>query len=414
LNRKFDPVLSEFSVNEYMLRYEKARDLMEKYHIDALLLTEGVNIRYFAGYINQSLFDDKYFPALAILPRDSSVESTLVLGEGYGQDTSWISDVRNFSWEKGFSTGTANPIPVVKKAIDEKGLAESTIGMELGVGMRINLGQVYFDSLKKSLSKCRIVNASDLMFEVRSTKSESEIENIKKACEITCEGYRAGFESIRKGTSEKELASVIGSTMIDKGADFGDGTIIVSSGTEKLMWWDSTPSDYRFKRGDLIMVDGGCTYKGYFSDIIRTAIIGEPTKRQKEMYDVALKANKACLEVLKPGVAIGKIWDAAAEVWRQEGLPRDFERKRIRDGEGQTGHALGLDIHEPPAIFAGNKTTLKEGMVLAVEPWNTHNGVWPFREAKAWYCIEDNVVITRDGYELLTPMSKDLIIIEGR
>jgi Xaa-Pro aminopeptidase len=145
--------------------------------------------------------------------------------------------------------------------------------------------------------------------------------------------------------------------------------------------------------------------------MVRTAIIGEPTEQQEKMYDVALKANKACLEVLKPRVAIGKIWDAAAEVWRQEGLPKDFAQKRIRDGEGQMGHALGLDIHEPPAIFAGSKTPLKRGMVLAVEPYNTHNGVWPFREAKAWYCAEDDVVVTENGYELLTPMNKDLVVV---
>jgi Xaa-Pro aminopeptidase len=406
-----ETVLSEFTVKEHMSRYEMARNLMEKHNIDALLLTEDTNMRYFAGYLNESLSGDKFFPAFALLPRDSSAGPALVLGKGYGQDTSWISDVRNFSWEKGFTTATANPIPIVEKVLDEKGLVDSTIGMELGVGMRINLGQIYFESLKKNLSKCRIVDASDLMFEIRSIKSDAEIEFIKKACEITCESYRAGFESIGEGTSEKELANVIGSTMMEKGADFGRGVIIVSSGAKKLMWWDSTPSDYRFKKGDLIMVDGGCTFKGYCSDMVRTAIIGEPTEQQEKMYDVALKANKACLEVLKPRVAIGKIWDAAAEVWRQEGLPKDFAQKRIRDGEGQMGHALGLDIHEPPAIFAGSKTPLKRGMVLAVEPYNTHNGVWPFREAKAWYCAEDDVVVTENGYELLTPMNKDLVVV---
>lgn len=409
-NKKLN--FSYFPREEYEKRYEKVSKLMGKYNIDLLLITSKENINYFMGYdFGELEIDDKYFYCFGILPKDMSLKPTLIIGEGNEgtASISWVEDRRFFTYSKKQFMGMQY-IDLLIEIIKEKGLNKSNLGLELGPGM--NLRYDIFKEITGRLKRNNFVDASKLIWDVRKIKSNLEIETIREACRITCSGYIEGFKALREGVTEKYIASVMGSKMIEEGADcFGSGIIMLYSGKERETWCDGLPSDYKLKKGDLVQVDGGFTFKGYKSDIMRMACIGKPTKDQEKNYEVAKEASAKSIEVIKEGVGCSQIWKEAEKVWLKYGY-EEFVRNRKEKNWCANGHGIGLDIHEPPTISLMEEELLKSGMVITIEAFNTHNGTWPLKDAEWWYVIEDLILVKKNGYEILSNMmSNDLWIV---
>ena len=156
------------------------------------------------------------------------------------------------------------------------------------------------------------------------------------------------------------------------------------------------------------MVDGGAVYKGYHCDFVRMGAIGEPTGEQRKMFKASLEANKAAIDIIKPGVTCARIFEAGTNVVRDAGYDRNIV-DRINLGYSIAGHGVGLDIHEPPIPRAGNMTLLEPGMVLAVEICVTDR--LPYGEANDFLLVEDMVVVTEDGHEELTQLKKELRVV---
>jgi Xaa-Pro aminopeptidase len=211
--------------------------------------------------------------------------------------------------------------------------------------------------------------------------------------------------------SEKYIASLMGARMLREGADcFGSGVIMIYSGRERETWCDGLPTDYRLKKGDLVQVDGGFAFEGYKSDIIRMACIGKPSNEQKKNYEIAKEASIKSINSIREGISCREVWKEAEKVWKKYGY-EDFINGRKKANWCANGHGIGLDIHEPPVISLAEKELLKNGMVITIEAFNTHNGIWPLKKAEWWYVIEDLVLVKKDGYELLSDtMSNDLWI----
>jgi len=408
--------LADFPSEEYKNRCEKARRLMDEYNIDALLLTEEENVTYLSGFRKMLPNFSKargYMLHFILLPRDGAPVLLLPLPmRGNAELSSWIEDKRFFV---AGITGLPpiDPLKLTIGTIEELGLVDRVIGLELGDLTRIDSSQKDFEAIRNGLPHAKFVDSSELIWKMRSIKSPLEIQYMRKVCGITCKAFQAGFESIEEGMTEKELARIIYKAMLDEGSEDTPlmAALLIRSGPNRYRLSDTRPSDTKMKKGHIIVVDGGTHYKGYFSDMTRLACIGEPTKKQKEMFECALKAEEAGVQAIRSGATAGDVFTAADNVITELGFNKNFIYRFC-------GHGIGLRVHEPPSIAQGSETVLQPGMVLCVEPvlydkvslTYMLNGIMG-KGAEGVFYLEDEVVVTERGHENLTPMEKTLWIV---
>ncbi|MBJ3787558.1 aminopeptidase P family protein, partial [Bacillus sp. OA1] len=199
----------------------------------------------------------------------------------------------------------------------------------------------------------------------------------------------------KPGISETDVRDELEFFMRKKGATSSSFQIIVASGVRSSLP-HGVASNKIIERGDIVTLDFGALYDGYCSDITRTVAIGEPSEEFKKIYNVVREALKRGTEAIKPGETAKSIDDITRDYITEHGYGQYFGHS--------TGHGLGLEIHEPLRLSQESKATLEEGMVVTVEP-----GIY----IPNWGgCrIEDDIVITKDGYEVITKSNRELIVI---
>ncbi|MGE0821525.1 MAG: M24 family metallopeptidase [Candidatus Binatia bacterium] len=398
-----EPMFAEFPSDEYELRIARARALMETEGIDALLLTQQENVRYLAGYLSL-LWISKFRPLLALLPRNPSISPTLILpGQEYGNaKTSWIEEIA-------FYRDQEDPIDTVVNVLHKKGLRNKTVGVELGYGSRLGMAQVQWEDLRRSFAGT-FTDSAPLLRQLRGIKSPREIAMLQRACEISCIGVEAGWRALREGMSEKELAAIMISTMIQEGAEPMKTFLCVTSGPLRYQIVNCPPSDYRLKRGDLVMIDGGATYNGYCTDFIRQACLGTPTSQQREWFDLAKTANDTAIAAIRPGARCADVYDAGRQVFIDAGLG-DYGVINI------IGHACGMEVHELPYVgergqVETSDTIIEPGMVFCIEPIIA--GMDSPRWEAGIFIQEDMVAVNETSCDILTTkLSKDLWLADG-
>ena len=392
----------DFPLDEYKVRYGKAKKLMQDHAIDALFLTDRSNVEYFTGFttISWRLRDKQFY---TLIPRDEMEKTVLIVDtvhEGNAENTSWVQDVRYWSPEG------KSYIDLTMETICDLELEKATIGMELGHGQRIWMTQMDFDVIKKSLPKANLVDASDLVGKVKAIKSKLEIERIRRACKITCEAIKAGFESFRKGMSERDLSNLMVQYMLEGGADscyYGNSIGYFSVRANRPAQMTPVPVDREIEKGDIIRVDGGAVYKSYQSDIIRMAIVGEkPSEDHEKLYNALAKAFEATEKVIKPGATPSEIFNRYVDVIRKEGYEKLMPRWTSTRGV-IFGHGLGFEIHEEPFLCNGIKRRLEEGMVFAFE-----QGLKIHPDSLLSLDLEENFLVTKKGCELLSPLERKI------
>lgn len=399
-------IYSEFSHQEYQRRRTQASKIMQERRVNGLLITTTKNIRYFAGGPLTELFDDTFNYFFLILPQDLSTEPALVMSMGREgtSKTSWIKDRRFWGYGKSGSVMEQGEwIALLKDTLREKGLIDRNLGMELSAGFQMGLPQAQYEELRTALPEVKIVDGSEVIWRCRFKKSEEELKYIRKACQITCKAFQKALEVIKPGMKEKEIASIIYATAFTEGAT-EKGFLAVYAG-ERMMWSDALASDYELKKGDLLMLDGGCGVSGYLADVSRMASLGNPSELHQRQYDAAVAGHHAVLDQMKAGNSIARMCLAG----NKEFTDRGFGENLVFGG-GQTGHGLGLSLHEPPDLRLDSKENLEEGMVLAIEPAITDRVGW--NESQCFLILENNYLVTDKGHELLTDMSEQLFIVD--
>jgi Xaa-Pro aminopeptidase len=234
--------------------------------------------------------------------------------------------------------------------------------------------------------------AGALIEERRMIKSPVEIELIRRSMLIASRAFAAVLGKARPGITEARLAAEIEHLMRRFGAEKPAFDTIVASGGRSALP-HAAPRDVALRANQLLLIDMGASREGYASDMTRTLFIGRPTARVKRMYGAVLAAQLAGIAAVRDGVAAGEVDRAARRCLRGEGLDRAFVHS--------TGHGLGLEIHEAPRLGRREKTPLRAGMVVTVEPGVYLEGFGGIR-------IEDTVAVTAAGCEVLTPCSKEL------
>ena len=255
---------------------------------------------------------------------------------------------------------------------------------------------VTYEQYKKLKQKYRInnmVETEGIIEKQRMIKDEDEIEKTKKACEITDNCFKHLLEFIKEGMTEKEIALEIETYFKRNGADdVAFETIVASGENSSIPHWK--PSDRKIKNADPILIDMGCKYKGYCSDLTRTIFMGCILEEIKPVYDLVLKTQKRVLEEMRSNYNIKTISRIVDDTFK---LSNYFLIHSL-------GHGVGLDIHEMPFINQRNERFLKENMIVTNEPGIYLPGKYGIR-------IEDTVLVNKTDCTPLTKSEKGYVVI---
>lgn len=232
--------------------------------------------------------------------------------------------------------------------------------------------------------------------DMRAVKQPEEIKSLKRAQEITEQGFLHILPFLKQGVTEKEAALELEFFMRRAGAEDVSFDLIVVSG-ENTSLPHGVPSDKPIRSGDLVTMDFGALYNGYHADMTRTVAVGNIGDREKIVYDTVLAAQQATLQMIRAGVACKQADAAARDVITEAGFGDYFGHA--------TGHGVGMEIHEAPRLSsAADNDVLVAGNVVTVEPGIYLPGQFGVR-------IEDMVLVTEQGIENLTKAEKQLIIL---
>ncbi len=255
-----------------------------------------------------------------------------------------------------------------------------------------------FEKLQEKLPEIEFVTSDALskaIEDIRIVKEESEIEKIKAAQKIAEEAFDHILTFIKPGVTEKEISLELDFYMLSHGAEAVSFETIAVAGKNSSMP-HGVPGDYKVQNGDFITMDFGATVDGYHSDMTRTVCLGEPSEKQREVYETVYKAQTAALDALKDGITGKEADKIARDIIETAGYGKNF-------GHG-LGHGVGVEIHEAPNLSPRAPHTLKTGHVVTVEPGIYLPGEFGVR-------IEDMAIITENGSINLTSCPKELIIL---
>ncbi|MEJ8553636.1 M24 family metallopeptidase [Tepidibacter sp. Z1-5] len=250
-----------------------------------------------------------------------------------------------------------------------------------------------YSRFSKELENIKFVPLKGYMLALRAIKDDKEIDIIRKAASIADEAFSYILTFIKPGVSEMDVALELEYFMKKKGATGLSFDSIVASGKRSSLP-HGVASDKIIEEGDFLTLDFGCVYNGYCSDMTRTIVVGKASERQKEVYNTVLNAQMRALENIKPGMTGFELDKIARDVITDEGYGEYF-------GHG-LGHGVGLEVHEMPNVNPNAQNTLLPGMIITDEP-----GIYipDFGGVR----IEDLIVITINGYEVLSSSTKELI-----
>ena len=240
-----------------------------------------------------------------------------------------------------------------------------------------------------------LVAVGRVIEEERMVKSASEIEKIRNSVQVNSEAFSRAAKKIRTGVREQEIAAEIDFQMRRLGAEKPAFDTIVAAGDRSALP-HAHPSGRRLGENELLLIDMGASVDGYSSDMTRMISCGSVSKRARFLYNAVLEAQLASIDAVRPGIPASKVDQAARGVLKKHNLDKLFVHS--------TGHGLGLEIHEPPRVGRKDKTILRAGMAITIEPG-------AYIEGFAGVRIEDTVLVTENGCEVLTPTPKELLKI---
>ncbi len=260
----------------------------------------------------------------------------------------------------------------------------------------INGSEITYSNFTEIQSACpgaALKDVSEAVTKARQVKDQAEVASIRRACEISVEAFEEILPYIQVGRSEAEIAAELTYLMQSKGASGPSFPPIVASGPNSALPHYAT-GERRVTEGEFLLMDFGALYEGYVSDMTRTMVLGRADRKQKRMYEVVLQAQQAAIEAMGPGVDGQDVFEVARSI-----IDSSEFKDRFTHG---LGHTIGLAVHDGAAMRALHSLPLEEGMTITVEPGIYLPGYGGVR-------IEDDVLITQDGAEVLTPATKELL-----
>ena len=357
------------TVEERKQRIAKAQAIMEKEKIDAIFLEGTVSCFYFTGMRwGQS---ERTFgvvipakgPIAYVCPKFEEDRAMELLNPVFGDE------VR--CWEEHES-----PYALIFNIIKDRGVKYKKIGMEERVRFFIA------DGVKKLATGFDIVDATPVTAGCRMYKTKAELDLMQYSSDVTIKAYQAAFATIRPDMSQSEFSGNISAAFRKLG--YSGGASVQVGKYSALPHGSITPQVIR--EGDVVMVDGGTSVEGYASDITRTIVVGKPSQRQIDVWNIELEAQNAAFAAIKIGAPCEVVDAAARAVIEKAGFKTNYKLPGLPH---RTGHGIGLEGHEWTNFVKGNKTPLAVGMCFSNEPTISIPGEFGIRLEDCLYIAED-------------------------
>lgn len=283
-----------------------------------------------------------------------------------------------------------------RSSVDALVEALTTLGVERGTVAVDERGpnRGLIAALEAALPDAKFVPASHLLRNIRAVKMPDEIEKITAALRVTEKGLRAAFDAFRVGVTEREIQQVFNSTVVAEGAKPGFTLVRFGKG---LALGQIPAGDIELREGDFAFFDVGVNLEGYKSDIGRLVFFGEPSDEIRELFDASKAGQQAAIDMMRPGVVAKDVFATAVQTVIDAGIPT-YRRQHV-------GHGIGVEYYDLPVLTPDSDTVLEAGMVFEVEtPY--------YRLGVGGAFIEDTVVVTETGAEIITTLSRDLIVLD--
>ncbi|MGD8276805.1 MAG: Xaa-Pro peptidase family protein [Gemmatimonadota bacterium] len=373
---------SPITTEERTVRLDRARQLMGRNGMDAMVLTGGTSLNYFTGMswgLSERMLavvvpaSGAAFVVCPAFERDRAMEQAAQGPMGGGTDV--------MTWEEHES-----PYALVADGLRARGVASGTIGIEETVRF------VFSDGIAHAAPAMSLTSATPVTAGCRGVKDAHEIALMRLASDVTLKAYTAAWKALREGMTQNDFAQLV--SRAHQRLGFSGGAGVQTGEYSALPHGSITPQTIR--EGTILLIDGGCSVEGYRSDLSRTFVLGEPTQKMKDVFEIEYAAQSAALAAAGPGIECQAVDAAARKVITDAGYGPDYTYFTHR-----VGHGIGMDGHEWPYLVRGNTLALAPGMTFSDEPGIYIPGEFGIR-------LEDDMLITESGAELLTPQSPSL------
>lgn len=388
----------------------KARAVMEREGLDALVVTVCDNFYYLTGFASFFMYTFRHTgAAVAIMFRDANIPSQIIMNEFEAASAHFdmpnmelktfpvwvdVDDPRNpLNYQRKSERPIGPPIEavfnLVKSALDNAGVLNKKIAIELHA--MSNGGKGVLDKVAPGL---KLVDSTPLFNDIRMIKNSWEIKHLRKSAEITEYGIASAVKHIRVGCTASELtAAYKAAVMSDPATNFSRFNLIsVGDNFSPKMFADEIPA----KRGDLIKFDCGVDVAGYGADLARTFVLGKPDQLTQQIYDTIRTGHEHMLSMVAPGVKLKDVFDSTMDFIKKSGLPH-YNRGHLGHGDG-----VFLGLEEAPFVSTVATETFRPGMVLSLETPYYGIGVGSIM-------LEDMILITESGFEFLSKLDRDLL-----
>ncbi len=368
------------TVAERQSRVAKAQRLMQQSGIDALLLEAGSALVYFTGvrWWRSERFTGAIIPAegdLAFVTpyfEEPSVRESMTFGD----------DVR--TWHE-----HENPFALVAGVLADRGIKEGKLAIEETVRHFI------VDGMQQAVPAMQTISGKQITRGCRMYKSAAEIALMQAANDVTIAAYRHVYSRIEKNMLPTDISALMNRAMRELG---GNPKFAMALLNESSAYPHGTGQPQAVKEGGIVLMDCGCSVHDYESDISRTWVYGEPSSKQRQVWDTVKRGQELALETATVGTPAGKVDDVVRAFYESKGFGPDYKTPGLSH---RLGHGIGMDGHEPVNFVRGETTQLAPGMCFSNEP-----GIYIFGEFGVR--LEDCLYITEDGPQLFSALSPSI------
>ncbi len=389
---------------------ERAYRVMEKHGVEVLIASSPENVTYVTDFWSLSHWLLKGTQTYAVFPRNKKIHPYIItpiseLDQAAIEESCWIKEFVTFgtfyyenpagaSYSKlekkmtdllSASKHKIDALTALTESLEERGLVKGNIALD---GM--NISPALWQAIQKKMPGAEMMDGYPLLREIRAVKTPEEVKRLEESIGITEKAFLKSLVQVREGATELKVCRAYLNVIAAEGAI----SILTCIGAGRNSGFPNViPGDTRIQKGDLIRFDIGCVYKNYYSDTARMAVLGKPTEKQRRYYEAVKIGEEQGLKLIRPGAKAAEIFSASVQGVRENGIPH-YKR-------GHVGHGIGIECYDIPSLSPVSDHVLEEGMVLNIET--------PYYELGfGGVQIEDTIVVTKDGYRMLTQCSREM------
>ena len=374
----------QFMLTEFEQRMVRAQTMMRALKLDGVLLTTETNVRYFSGYFTQ-FWQSPTRPWFLILPLTGKPIAVIPTIGVVGMSNTWVEDIR--AWPSPFPEDDG--VSLLSQTLAELPKRFGRLGMTLGRETHLRMPQQQVQSLYAS-KHFDLVDVSREVLHLRSLKSAAEINRVAHICDVTSNAFAELPNFARVGMTERDVVAAFRMELLRQGADHSP-FIVSSSGPDGYDDIIMGPTDRLVESGDVLIIDTGTVWQGYFCDFDRNWCFGDCSEETKVAYTTVYQATNAGFEAAKPGNTTSDLYRAMWPIMQAGGA--------LGNDVGRLGHGLGSDLTEWPSNTATDDTVLEVGMIMTLEPGMSYLN----KSGQVKQMVhEENIVITEEGAQWLS------------